>query len=67
MEEIMLFVKFILFFGLEFSVLIVIAAILVAGLYQVVTDKVQESRRLDAITSEGGPGAADERAIPNRS
>jgi Na+-translocating ferredoxin:NAD+ oxidoreductase RnfG subunit len=52
MENMMLFVKFLLFFGLEFTVVAIIGAVLVAGLYQIVRDKVRESRRQDQIAPE---------------
>jgi hypothetical protein len=52
MDNIMLIVKFLLFFALEFSVLVVIGVILIAGLYQIVRDKVRESRRRDQIAPE---------------
>jgi hypothetical protein len=58
MEDIMLFVKFILFFAMEFTVVAVIGAVLIAGLYQIVRDKVRESRRQDEITPETGPTAS---------
>ena len=48
MESIMLTVKFVIFFALEFFVL----SVLVAALYQVVQDKIRESRRLDGVTPE---------------
>ncbi len=46
----MLAIKYLLFLALELSVFVVIGAVLVAGLYQIVRDKVRESRRLDQIT-----------------
>ena len=52
MESIMLTVKFVIFFALEFFVLSVLVAALIAGLYQVVQDKIRESRRLDGVTPE---------------
>jgi hypothetical protein len=64
MEDIMLFVKFILFFAMEFTVLAVIAAVLVAGLYQIVRDRVRESRRQDEITPETGPAVSDQHDRP---
>jgi Na+-translocating ferredoxin:NAD+ oxidoreductase RnfG subunit len=52
MDTVMLSIKFLLFFALEFAVLAVIGAVLVAGLYQIVRDKVRESRRQDQIAPE---------------
>jgi hypothetical protein len=62
MDNIMLFVKFILFFAMEFSVLLIIGAVIVGGLYQIVRDKVQESRRRDEISAE-----ASGTTLPHRS
>ena len=58
MESIMLGVKFLLFFALEFTVLIVIGAVLIAGVYQIVRDKVRESRRQDQVAPETSPGGS---------
>jgi Na+-translocating ferredoxin:NAD+ oxidoreductase RnfG subunit len=44
MESIMLAVKFVAFYGLQFVVIAVVGATLVAGLYQLVRDKVRASR-----------------------
>ena len=49
MENILLAVKFAEFLAFELSVFAVIGAIVVAGLYQIVQDKVNESRRYDRI------------------
>jgi len=49
MENILLAVKFAGFLAFELSVLIVIGASVVAGVYQIVQDKVNESRRYDQI------------------
>lgn len=45
----MLNIKFLEFLALELSVLGAIGAVLVAGLYQIVRDKVRGSRRRDQI------------------
>ena len=45
METIALNIKFVLFLALELSVLFVIAAGLIAGVYQIVRDAVREARR----------------------
>jgi hypothetical protein len=52
MDTVMLNVKFLLFFTLEFSVLVVIGAVLIAGLYHIVRDRVRESRRLDEVAHQ---------------
>ena len=52
MEEIFLAIKYVLFLGMELTVLVVIAAVLIAGVYQVVHDKVREARRKDEIAPE---------------
>ena len=57
MDSIMLTVKFVIFFALELFVLSVLVAALIAGLYQVVQDKIRESRRLDGVAPEVRPAA----------
>jgi len=52
MENVMLTIKSLMFLALELSVFVVIGAVLVAGLYQIVRDKVRESRRRDQVASE---------------
>ncbi len=49
MNEIMRAIKYVEFLALELSVLAVIGAIVMGGLYQIVRDKVRESRRHDQI------------------
>ncbi len=49
MEKVMLAIKAIEFLLIEFSVLAVFGAVLAAGLYQIVRDKVSESRRCDQV------------------
>ena len=49
MENVMLAIKYLMFLALELSVFVVIGAVLVAGLYQLVRDKVRESRLLDQV------------------
>jgi hypothetical protein len=57
MEGIMLTLKFALFLAMEVLVVAMIAGALILGLYQIVKDKVVESRRLDEVTPESGPAA----------
>jgi uncharacterized protein YneF (UPF0154 family) len=52
METIALNIKFLLFLALELSVVLVIVAGLIAGLYQIVREKVQETRRKDELAPE---------------
>lgn len=54
MNSIMLNIKYILFLALELSVLIAVGAVLVAGLYQIVRDRVKEYRRRNRIAREAG-------------
>ena len=63
----MLALKFLVFFALESTVLIVIGAILIAGLYQIVRDKVRESRRQDEIAPETSSTTSTGGAVPRRS
>ena len=55
MEGTMLTVKFVIFFALELFVLSVLGAALIAGLRQIVQDKIRESRRLDEVAPEIRP------------
>ena len=55
MEETFLMIKFALFVVLEFAVLALIGAVLIAAIYQIVREKVLESRRQDEIALETGP------------
>jgi hypothetical protein len=55
MESIMLTVKFALFLAMEVFVVATLVGALIAGLYQVVRDKVRESRRVDEVVSETLP------------
>lgn len=52
MESVMLAIKFVMFVALEVTVLAVIGAVVVAAVYQIVHDKVRESRQRDEITTE---------------
>jgi hypothetical protein len=52
MDSMMLTVKFVVFFVLEFFVLSLLGAGLLAGLYHIVQEKIRESRRLDGVASE---------------
>ena len=55
MESVMLTVKLGLFLAMELFVVGVMGGALILGLYQIVKDKVSESRRLDAIAPKIGP------------
>jgi hypothetical protein len=52
MENIMLTVKFVLFLAMEVFVVATMGAVLILGLYQIVKDKIRESRYLDKVASE---------------
>ena len=56
MESIMLTIKFIMFLAMQVTVLAVIAGVVLAGLYQIVRDKVLESRRQDQIAEPAHTG-----------
>jgi hypothetical protein len=51
----MLTIKFGVFLALEFFSFGVLGVALIAGLYQIVQDKVCESRRLDGVTPKVRP------------
>lgn len=55
MESIMLTVKFVLFLAMEVFVVATVVGALILGLYQIVRDKVRESRRLDEVVPESLP------------
>jgi hypothetical protein len=57
MESTMLTIKFGVFLALELFVLGVLGAALIAGRYQIVHNKVRESRRLDGVTPKARPAA----------
>lgn len=46
METTMLSIKYVMFLAMEVFIFIVMAGALIAGLYQVIRDRVRESRRL---------------------
>lgn len=50
----MMSIKFVLFAVMEIAVVVLFAAVLVAMVYQVVRDKVQESRQQDGVAQESG-------------
>lgn len=52
METTMLGIKYVVFLALEVFVFAVMGAALIAGLYQIVGDKIRESRRLDEVALE---------------
>jgi hypothetical protein len=55
MESVFLTVKFGLFLAMELVVVGVLVGALIAGLYQIVRDKVRESRLLDQVSQEPHP------------
>ena len=52
MESIFLTIKLIMFVAMEATVIVVIAAVLMAGVYQIVRDKVREARRRDQMIED---------------
>ncbi|HID65106.1 MAG TPA: hypothetical protein EYP49_20500 [Anaerolineae bacterium] len=58
MESTMLTVKFVLFLAMELFVIGALGAVLIAGLYQIVRDKVRESRRLDGVVPDSASDPA---------
>jgi ABC-type proline/glycine betaine transport system permease subunit len=57
MESIMMTVKFALLLAMEVFVVATLVGALIAGLYQIVRDKIRESRRLDEVAPETLPVA----------
>ena len=57
MESIALTIKFVVMYACEVFVIAVIGAVLIAGLVQIVTDKILVSRRLDEVVPEARPTA----------
>jgi hypothetical protein len=55
MESVFLTIKFVLLVAMEFFVIGVLGIALILGLYQIVRDKVRESRLLDQVASETHP------------
>ena len=55
MESVMLTIKFVLFLAMEVFVIATMVSALILGLYQIVRDKVRESRRLDEVVPETNP------------
>jgi len=52
METTMLSIKFVLFALMEIAVVGIFAAVLIASVYQIVRDKVRESRLQDGVAQE---------------
>jgi hypothetical protein len=55
MESVFLTIKFVLLVAMEFFVIGVLGIALILGVYQVVRDKVRESRLLDQVASQTHP------------
>jgi uncharacterized membrane protein (DUF106 family) len=66
METTMLNIKFLLFLAMEAFVVAVVVAALIAGLYQIIRDKILESRRLDKLVPEA-PATPTGNATTHRS
>ena len=52
MESVMLTVKFALFLAMEIFVVAMFAGVLILALYQIIKERILESRRLDEIVPE---------------
>jgi hypothetical protein len=52
MESTMLDIKYLLFLAMETFVVAAMGAALIVGLYQIVREKIAESRRLDKLATE---------------
>jgi ABC-type proline/glycine betaine transport system permease subunit len=57
MESVMLTVKFAIFLAMEVFVVATMVGALILGVYQIVKDKVRESRVLDEIAPETSPAS----------
>jgi ABC-type proline/glycine betaine transport system permease subunit len=57
MESVMLTVKFAIFLAMEVFVVATMVGALILGVYQIVKDKVRESRLLDEIAPETRPAS----------
>jgi hypothetical protein len=55
MENTFLTIKFVLFLAMELFVIGAVGAALIAGLYQIVRDRIRESRILDQVPQEPRP------------
>jgi hypothetical protein len=55
MESVFLTIKFVLLVAMEFFVIGVLGIALILGVYQIVRDKVRESRLLDQAASQTHP------------
>ena len=55
MESVMLTIKFAIFLAMEVFVVATMVGALILGVYQIVKDKIRESRRLDEIVTETNP------------
>jgi hypothetical protein len=55
MESVFLTIKFALFLAMELFVVGALGAVLILGLYQIVRDKVRESRLLDQVSQDSRP------------
>ncbi len=55
MESVFASAKFVLFVAMEVFVIGTLGAALIAGLYQIVRDRVRESQLLDQVTPETQP------------
>lgn len=54
MENIMITIKYIILAVMEFAIIAMFVAVLVAAVYQIVRDKVLQSRRQDGLAQDSG-------------
>ena len=67
MEITMLGIKYVVFLALEVFVFAAMGAVLIAGLYQIVRNKIRESRRLDEVAPQTRPAASTASAVTRHS
>lgn len=67
MENILLAAKFVVFLVIQLFVFSAVGAVLIACVYQIVRDKVRESRRQDEIAPETGSLPPTGRTVPHHS
>ena len=55
MESVMLAIKFAIFLAMEVFVVAMMVGVLILAVYQIVRDKIRESRLLDGVAPETSP------------
>ena len=67
METTMLGIKYVLFLALELFVFAVMGVALIAGVYQIVREKIREARRLAEVAPETPPATSTAKTVIRRS